>query len=891
MGNAGYNPPHSMAFSTGTKLGHYEIVASIGAGGMGEVYRATDTKLGREVAIKVLPQEFAKDHDRVARFGREAQVLASLNHPNIAAIHGFLETNGVAGLVLELVEGQDLAERLKGGVIRADEAMGIAQQMAAGLEAAHDRGIVHRDLKPANIKVTNDGTVKILDFGLAKALEDTPAARDLSNSPTISVAQTRAGMILGTAAYMSPEQARGQQVDKRTDIWAFGAVLYEMLTGKKTFAGETVTDTLAAILTLEPDWNALPASTPAGVRTLLHHCLERDPKKRLRDIGDMRFLLDAAVPTAAETQATQSASGWKRVFPWAVAAIAALVAAAAIVSLKRTESAPRQVMQVEIEYPHDVEPIARLAGGFELSPDGRMIAMIGSKGAGRRLFIRRLDQPEAVEVPNSIGASRAAFSGDSASVAFIGVNGKLTRVSLADQQRITLEADGDVTTAIASTPAGIIYGKTGALWITPLEGGASRAITTLDAGRHEVLHDDPLVLAGGHTLLYSSMTSEAGTERIESIPVEGGAKTVVLEHAFCPVWSPTGHLLFARDGAVWAVPFDPASATVRGTAVQVLPAGTVAPMRNGGLAFQLSTNGTLVFMSPDFGRSRVISVGRDGSELALNLPAGDYGTPRVSPDGRRLMIEKDGSEIDALDLERGTHTVLAAAALGTSFATWTADGRGVVFRRFNVPFWAAADGSGNAGAVPSGETDDYPSSPGPDGDSILDVRIQPKTSGDIFLLSVSGKFSPKPLIVTPAYDGGPEMSPDGQWLLYQSSGSGQAEIYVRHYPALDRAWTVSEGGGVQARWAASGREIYYRNGRGMMAVSFNGAGPEPALGKPIALFADDYDFGQGISIANYDVTKDGRFIMLRRVPNGATLRLVLNWTEELRRILGAGGMH
>jgi len=385
------------------------------------------------------------------------------------------------------------------------------------------------------------------------------------------------------------------------------------------------------------------------------------------------------------------------------------------------------------------------------------------------------------------------------------------------------------------------------------------------------------------------MTSEAGTERIEAVPQSGGARTVVIEHAFDPVWSPTGHLLFGRDGAVWAVPFDPEGATVGGTAVKVLPAGTVAAAPKGGLGFQVSANGSLLYIPKDFGNSRVLSVGRDGSELRLNLPLGRYGNPRISPDGHRLMVENGSSEIETLDLERGTQTVVAAAALGTNFSTWTADGKGVVFRRFDVPFWAAADGSGNAGAVASGETYDYPSAPGPDGDSILAVRIQPKTSGDIFLLSISGKFAPKPLIVTPAYDGGPQLSPDGHWLLYQSNGSGEPEIYVRRYPALDRAWTVSEGGGVQGRWARSGKEIYYRNGQRMMAVTFNASGAEPALGKPTGLFADDYDFGQGISIANYDVTPDGRFIMLRRAPHGGSLGVVINWTEELKRILAAGG--
>lgn len=877
-----------MSLTPGTKLGAYQIQSLLGSGGMGDVYRATDTKLGRDVAIKVLPPEFARNHDRVARFGREAQLLASLNHPNIAAIYGFLESNGLVGLVLELVEGEDLAQRLKRGAIPPAEAIALATQIAAGLEAAHDKGIVHRDLKPANIKVTSDGTLKILDFGIAKALEDAPAGRDISASPTLSVVETRAGLILGTAAYMSPEQARGHNVDKRTDIWAFGVVLYEMFTGTKMFEGDTMTDVLAAILTAEPDWNALPPSTPRGARTLLRHCLERDPKKRLRDLGDMRLILDDARYAAPGAPSVQAAGRLQQAAPWALAALALLLAAWAFAVHSRTDSPSRAVTYIEIGFPANVEPISGLAGGFAISPDGRAVAMVGGRNGRRVLFVRRLDRPEAVEIEGSGGASSSGFSPDGASVAFVSAS-VLTRFSLADQQRAVMVSNADVSTYIAWAPSGIVYGTSGGLWLVPGEGGKSRQLTKLDAARHEVLHNDPLILPGGRTVLFASLTPEAGTERIEAVPLSGGPRSVVLEHAYTPVWSPTGHLLFARDGAVWAVPFDPASVSARGTAVQVIPAGVVASERNGGLAYQVSSEGTLIFMPAEFDSKRVVSVDRAGSELALNLPPGRYANPRISPDGRQLLVEDGGISVVTLDLLRGTRSRLTAAALGTSFSTWTADSRGVVFRRLNIPFWTAADGSGNSGPVPSGQENDYPSSPGPDADSILAVRLQPETSGDIFLLSVSGKFAPKPLIVTPAYEGGPELSPDGRWLLYQSNASGQAEIYVRRYPALDRAWQVSGGGGVQTRWSGTGQEIYYRNGQRMMAVAFNGRGAEPAFGKPTPLFADEYDFGQGVSIANYDVTRDGRFIMLRRIPHGGNLSAVVNWTEELKRILAAGG--
>jgi serine/threonine-protein kinase len=412
----------------------------------------------------------------------------------------------------------------------------------------------------------------------------------------------------------------------------------------------------------------------------------------------------------------------------------------------------------------------------------------------------------------------------------------------------------------------------------------------LDPARHEVLHSDAAVFPGTRTVLFTSLTTEPGSERIESVPLHGGQRSVVIEHAMAPVWSPTGHLLFGRDGAVWATPFDPGSATARGTAVPVIAAGLVGTRLFGSPGFQLSSTGTLVFVPSDFDYKRVVSVAPDGSELALKLPPNHYGNPRISPDGHRLLIETDVSLIETLDLARGTRARLTAAALGTSYSMWTADGKGVVFRRYNVPFWVAADGSGQTGPVPSGMVNDYPSSSGPDADSILDVRVQPDTSGDVFLMSISGKFQPKPLLITPAYEGGAQLSPDKRWMVYQSNQSGQPEIYVRRYPVLDRAWQVSEGGGVQARWSTIGREIYYRGGQHIMAAAFDGAGAEPVFGKPVALFTDDYDIGQNISIANYDVTREGRFIMLRRGTRGGHLRVIINWTEELKQILAAGGI-
>ena len=880
-----------MALTSGTRIGAYEIVGAVGAGGMGEVYRARDTKLNRDAAIKVLPAAFARDANGVARLRREAQVLASLNHPHIASIHGLEETNGMLALALEFVEGDDLAMRLARGAIPVEEAIAYARQIVDALEAAHEKGIVHRDLKPANIKVTKDGAVKVLDFGLAKACEaDALVGGDPGQSPTRTrLGTTEVGVVMGTAAYMSPEQARGRPVDKRSDIWAFGVVLFEMLTGRQLFPGETSSDALAAVLTQEIDWTKLPRTTPPGVRRLLTRCLERDPKKRLRDIGDARPDLDESVGVTIPG-ASVPKRPLLRALPWALAAAAVLLAAWAVWGRTGLATPLPDVTELDLAFPPDAEPLTPTTAGLAISPDGRSVLMIGIKDGIRTLFIRRIDRVEATEVPGTSTVNGAAFSPDAGSIAFIPGSGSIVRVSLADQQRKTLTSGADLAGGLVWSPAGIVFNRDGALWVVSPEGGSPRALTTLDAARREILHDHPLVLPGERLVLFASLTSQSDTERIEVVPIDGGQRSVVIERAMSPVWSPTGHLLFARDGAVLAVPFDARTATVQGPAVRIIAAGALSALASGDLGFRLSATGTMLQMPVGFTHKRVVSVARDGAALTLDLPLGRYVNPRISPNGRRLMVETGDNVIEALDLARGTRARLTAAAIGTNFSTWNADGSRVVFRRFNSPFWVAADGSGDSGPVPGATVNDFPSAPGPDPDSMFMVRVRPETSGDVFLLSMGGTFEPKALIASPAYEGGAQLSPDRQWLLYQSNVSGQAEIYVRRYPALDRHWQVSEGGGVQARWSRDSREIFYRSGRRIIAVPVNGSGAEPVFGKPVPLFPDEYDFGRGVSIANYDVTPDGRFIMLRRGPHGGRLRAVVNWTEELKQILASGGV-
>jgi serine/threonine-protein kinase len=889
-----------LPLATGSTLAQYRVTAAIGAGGMGEVYRATDSKLGREVALKLLPEAFASDPERLARFEREAKLLASLNHSGIAHLYGFdavtLEDGTKAHvLVMELVDGEDLAVRLKRGAIPVEEAVGIARQIAEALEAAHDKGIVHRDLKPGNVKLTPDGKVKVLDFGLAKAWTgEGPGATssaDLSQSPTLAHTGTAAGLILGTAGYMSPEQARGRPVDKRTDIWAFGVVLFEMLTGRRLFDGETVSDVLAAVLKGDPDWALLPSGTQPDVARLLRRCLERDPRTRLRDIGEARVALDRPAAEAAPAGAVDPPRARiARAFPWLISALAIALAAASALSRGAGAGAgARDVVHLEVGFPPGVEPVTGRQGGIAISPDGKTIAMVGFTNGQRRLLLRRLDAPEAVDLSGTSGAG--VFSPDGQSVAFVNNFTALTRISLVDGQPMALAQGGDFVSGVSLAwgETSVFFTRGGSLWRVPADGGEPRPLTSLDASREEVFHTDPIVLPGGRTVLFSCLTRAPGADRIEAVSVEGGRRSVVVERATSAVWSPTGHLLFAREGAVWAVPFDPGSAAVRGSAVMVIPAGVVGTVRWGSLGFQLSANGTLLFVPRNLDNKRFVSVARDGSELPLGLPPGSYGNPRISPDGRRVAVEREGSVIDSVDLARGTRAVLVPAAVGTLFVTWNADGSKLVFRRFNVPFWAAADGSGTTGVVPGGDVNTSPASPGADSGSFIAVRLRPDTGGDLYQFSIDGAYPPKPLVATPAYEGSPHLSPDKRWLVYQSNASGQPEIYVRKYPELDRAWPVSEGGGVQVRWSSTGREIYYRGGGQMMAVAFDGSRAEPVLGRPIPLFADVYDFGQGLSIPNYDVTRDGHFLMLQRGAQAGTLRVVLNWTEELKRTLAKGG--
>lgn len=624
-----------MGIQPGTKLGPYEIVGTLGAGGMGEVYRARDTRIGREVALKILPSTYSEDAERLRRFEQEARTAGLLNHPNLLAIYDVGKENDSPYIVSELLQGETLREKLRTGPLPTRRAMDYGMQLASGLAAAHDKGIIHRDLKPENLFLTKDGRLKILDFGLAKLHSPQSELPEGHSQLGTIAADSVPGVVLGTIGYMAPEQVRGLPADHRSDIFAFGAVLYEMLTGKRAFAGNTPADTLSAILQKDPpDLSQSGSATSPALERILRHCMEKDADHRFQSARDVGFALEAMSGTS-DSQAVSTLPPLRnRQWVWKIAAalgfLFALTTLAALLFRNEHATSSTESLHLDITYPNDVEPFAGLAGGFSISPDGQSIAMIGIKDGARNLYIRKLDRSEPTQIADPSGINCAFFSPDGKSV--VSANGTgVSILSLADQQRKVITSAADNGTPVFWSPSGILFSRGGALWMISPQNSNARQLTKLDPERHEVLHTDPLVLPGNKIVLFSSLTTELGTER----SLENGRRWVVMEHAITPVWSPTGHLLFGRDGAILAVALNQESALPHGSAVIVIPAGVVGTVRTGSMGIQLSSNGTLAFVPIDFLTRYVVSISRDGSEKVLDLPPNSYFNPRISPDGRR----------------------------------------------------------------------------------------------------------------------------------------------------------------------------------------------------------------------------------------------------------------
>jgi serine/threonine-protein kinase len=888
-----------MTLDRGSRLGPYEITGAIGAGGMGEVFRARDTKLGRDVAIKVLPAALVQDAERVARFRREAHLLASLNHPNIAAIYGLEEAKGVVALALELVEGEDLAERLKRGPIPVDETIAIAKLIAEALEEAHEKGIVHRDLKPANVKVTPDGKVKVLDFGLAKAWTgDGPGATsgaDLSQSPTLAHTGTAAGIILGTAAYMSPEQARGKAVDRRADIWAFGALLYEMLSGRRLFEGETVSDTLAAVLKTDPDWSALPAGTPEAGRKLLRRCLERDPKQRLRDIGEARIALGDApsLSVAHAVPATPGAATWRSPAVWA--ALALVAAVSAVGSLwawtHLRPSPPSPVTRLTIQLPAG-QVLAGLSGPT-LSRDGRLIAYVAREADGvSRLYVRALDRIEASVVPGSEDARQPFFSPDGSRVGFF-AGGRLLTASLSGGTPTAITDAGFQTFgATWGEDDTIVFVPTlvSGLLRIPSSGGKPQKLTEPDEAGRGYAHVWPRFLPGGRSVLYTiwgGSSEDIGGGGLLALGTGTSATRLTQEpvtqgFAGSVSYARSGHLLVSGSGGVTAASFDPDHPQATRARTPVLD-DVYSPVIDANSWFSVSDTGTLAYVPGDPNLGTLVWVDRQGVATEVSDKPASVADATLSPDGTLAVVEQ-GDGLWVVDLRRGTRRrVTQDGERANAYPVWSRDGSRIFFgsnRGSDWDLYAAPASGGPAKRLLTRKGLQLPVSEAKDG-TLLFCERATGTGADLWTLSPDGTVAP--FVVSRASNVAGQYAPDGRTIAYVSDETGRDEVYLRSVARPDVAVAVSTDGGRAPRWSPDGKQLFYRRGDSFLAASVSTAG-SLAVGDARKLFDIRAASGRSTIHSGYDVSPDGRRLLVLRLDPRAIptqIHVVLNWFEEL----------
>jgi serine/threonine-protein kinase len=808
-------------------------------------------------------------------------MLAALNHPNIAAIHGLEESGGVHFLVLEYVPGPTLAEMIAAGPIEVGSTAQIGVELSLALENAHEKNILHRDLKPANIKVNPEGKVKVLDFGLAKPFQPDPSA-DPAQAPTISVEKTREGTILGTAAYMSPEQARARPLDKRSDIWSFGCVLYEMLARKRAFAGETITDCLSAVLSREPDWDALPAETPPHLRGLLRRCLQKDPQKRLRDIGDARLELEE--PTLA-TVAPSPSRGWRP-----VAAGAAFAAAGAVLALGvtwllwgRATQTRAPVVRFSVPLPQGDTVRPSTASAVALSPDGTRLvyARLGNKP----LMVRRIDELEPKPIDGTEGSYFPVFSPDDQSILF-GQGQVLKKLSLSGGAPVSLGIQTMAGAGIGWGPDHtILYvaDSQHGIYRVSANGGKLEVVTKVDREKGERTHRFPQWLPDGKHFLFTVSHSEGETfddARIVVQSLSTGERKVLIEGGTDARYSPTGHLVYARGGTLHAAPFDLNRLALTGPPIPIAE-GVFQSLVRGHAHFGLSNHGTLAYAAgPAIGAPRgVFWVDRQGKADPLPLPVRAWLHPRISPDGRLLAIEAEGANHDPV---------------------WTSDGKRVAFRSWRTSpeapmsmWWMPVDRSAPDERLTSIGRSQAPVSWSPDGRFLAFNQMTPGTAFDVFVLSVDGDRKPRPVVETKSVEGSAKFSPDGKWLAFCSNESGRPEVFVQAYPSGPRI-QISTDGGTDPVWARNGKELFYRNGNKMMVVDVTLQPFRP--GKPRVLWEGEYAHGlssscgpAGPSSSNYDVTPDGkRFIMIKEQESpelvSTRVQVVLNWPAELKRL-------
>ena len=878
--------------AAGTRFGPYEVLESLGRGGVGEVFRARDAALGRDVAIKVLSERLRLDSQWLARFQREARVLASLNHPNIATLHAVERLGDDQVLILELVEGETLSDRIARGPIALPEALALARQIAAALEAAHEQGVIHRDLKPSNIKVRSDGTVKLLDFGLAKVWE--PAAREPNpQAITVTIDVGAAGSLFGTPAYMSPEHARGLMVDKRTDIWAFGCVLYEMLTGTSAFKGERASDVVAKIIEREPDMRTLPADVPATVRQVLLRCLRKDPRERLRDIGDARLELEGlSAEIASSPRARRSPWVWRS----AIGAIAVLGIAVAIGAALRLrdkpsgEAAPARVSRFLIP-DHAVQ--SGYGRALTISQDGSRFAYISERGLTVR-FRDRLDSSE-VSARGSSGIGTPFFSPDGEWIAYTdGQN--LLKVPTAGGATVEIVDSGPAAIGTWST-AGIVYASMYGLFRVSPDGGATTRIEAGLGPNEQAMY--PQFLPGNTALLFTVVPTRSITptgvanapgSRVDVMDLASGARRTLLRGGGRAQYVPSGHLVYVSGTTLYAVAFDVEHRQLAGE-----PAAIMTDVQ--GSEFAVADDGTLVYQAGGNPDNTLVWVDRAGREEPLEAPPRRYAYPRISPDGTRVALDVQGPpdrDIWIWDFQRKTFERFTIDPAGNPLMAWTRDGRSLAFGsdRFGVPnmFLQAADGSGEAQRLLASDRLQMVLTFAPDGRLLFSADVAGHRR-DILALHMDGSHRVDPVLQTPANDLTAEVSPDGRWIVYDSDESGQFEVYVKPYPDTSSGgrWQISLQGGRQPMWSHDGRELFYRDFEGDMWAVPVKLNPTFAPGAAVRLFGSSGYSGRGrlMSARSYDLSPDGRrFLMLKAQASASgapALIVVLNWFEELKR--------
>jgi serine/threonine protein kinase/Tol biopolymer transport system component len=883
-----------MPLSAGTKLGPYQILAPIGAGGMGEVYRAKDTKLKRDVALKVLPSAFANDPERMARFQREAEVLAALNHPNIAAIYGIEQH----ALVMEFVEGENLK-----GPLPIATALNYARQIAEALEAAHEKNIVHRDLKPPNVKITPAGVVKVLDFGLAKATEQPADSDGSSISSTLPLTFTSPEVVMGTPAYMSPEQAQGSGTDRRADIWSFGAVLYEMLTGKRAFPGKSVSDILVSVLKEEPDWSALPDQTPAPVRELLRRCLTKDRKRRLQAIGDARIAIEDVLSGASQESGTSVAASQSR-GPWAAAAVVAVAAAGIAGYFLTRPAAPALTSQFTLEPPPDTNFTNEFAA-TAISPDGRFLVYGAAAGSAMpTLWLRPLDSLAVRSLPGTDGGNFPFWSPDSKSIAFF-ARGKLKRVDVVGGAPLVLcdaPVAGNLSVGGAWSRDGVIlFGSPDGLRRVPASGGVPMLLTKADVARKESGHGYPQFLPDGKRFLYFIRSGDPNTQGVYAGSLDRphdrvqilrtGAKGLYAP----PVAGHPGYLLWLEGQTLLAQRFDAGNLRPEGDPAPLAENVARSPAQRA--AFWTSDAGLLAYRtSQNFVKSKLVWIGRDGKHLGNAGPEDNYMSFQLSPDGKRVAIGRldptGNADIWLLEFGRGVFTRFTFDPKRNSWPVWSPDGRQIVFSSDRTGFFQLyrkdSAGVGQEEQLTNGPNNKYILDWSRDGRYLLYQEATPKTADDIMALPLEGERKPMVVLQTPFSEGGGVFSPDGKWIAYESDESGRDEVYLRAFspaaPAAGGKWQVSNQGGGRPRWRGDGKELFYlvesNQSNRMMAVGIRMTATSVETDLPRELFPPSVEVG------NYDVTPDGQRFLVEELLTTAAgpwpLTVVTNWQAGLK---------